>query len=261
MIEMKPARQDGHRDGCGLSAMPLFRALPATVRTELATMAKPIRYARDETVFPAHVPQDHVGCVTRGVLRLEKLLSDGQQQIIGILVASDMFGRMFDGPLGYAIEAATDAEVCLFRRGPFEDLLGRSPELEKLVILNILNEVDAALEWVGVLANRKVSARAASFLLMLCRRWAAQTGALSLDHGRIEVTVPLRRHDLALFLGTRPETLSRAFHSLAEDGFIAMHSPYRFEIRDLDGLTRLSGQDYLSDTDPLLQLARAASNS
>lgn len=260
VIGMALARSDGPEKTCGLSAVPIFRALPEAVRAELAGMAQTRRFARNETIFPAHVPQDHVGCVTRGVLRLEKLLSDGQQQIIGILVASDMFGRMFDGPLGYAIEAATDAEVCLFRRGPFEALLERSPELEKLVILNILNEVDAALEWVGVLANRKVSARAASFLLMLCRRWAAQTGSLSLENGRIEVTVPLSRHDLALFLGTRPETLSRAFHSLAEDGLINIRSPYQFDIRDLDGLTRLSGQDYLSDTDPLLQLARAVSS-
>lgn len=259
----KPIRTtaDGPGDGCGLGAMPMFRALPEPVRGELSAMAQTRRFARNETIFAAQEPQDHVGCVVSGVLRMQRVLADGQEQIVGLLVASDMFGRMFDGPLAFAIEAATDAEVCLFRRGPFEALLGRSPELEKLVILNILNEVDAALEWVGVLANRKVSARAASFLLMLCRRWALQTGALSLEGGRISVSVPLSRHDLALFLGTRPETLSRAIHSLAEDGLIAIRSPYEFDILDLDGLTRLSGQDYLSETDPLLRLTKTASNS
>ena len=64
----------------------------------------------------------------------------------------------------------------------------------------------------------------------------------------IEVTVPISRADMAQYLGTRVETLSRTIKALARDGVISDPEPGLFVIRDPDRLVALSGNaDHFED--------------
>ena len=50
------------------------------------------------------------------------------------------------------------------------------------------------------------------------------------------VTLPMSKKDLASYLGTTPETISRKFSSLEERGLIKQHTQKYVEIFDLDKL-------------------------
>jgi CRP/FNR family transcriptional regulator, anaerobic regulatory protein len=134
-------------------------------------------------------------------------------------------------------------DVIAFRRTPFEALLLESPELERLVLLNLLNEVDRARDWLIILANPRIRGRLAGFLTVLCTRFAKIGQLLKVDEQTIEVRIPLSRVDLAHLLGTRPETISRAFHALADKGIIAIKRPDLIVVRDIDGLIAEAGED------------------
>lgn len=132
---------------CALDDLPAIRALPDDVRSSLDAICTHRRYAAGQTVAFSGEPSEFIGIVFRGILRLQKTLPDGREHIVGLLVDGDMFGRVFDGGLHFCIEAVTETEVYTFRRTGFEDILRRSPELDRLLMLHLLNELDRARDW------------------------------------------------------------------------------------------------------------------
>lgn len=209
-----------------------------------------------QTLVDVGESPNFVGCVQRGFLRMQKTLHDGRQHIVGLLVEGDMFGRVFDGPMSFSIEAATDVDICAFQRKEFEALLLRTPELDRVVLLNILNELDRARDWMILLANPRVRARLAGFLLILCTRFAEVDHLVQAHARSLEVKIPISRADLAHLLGTRPESISRAFHALADSGSIAIKRPDLVEILDLDALTGETGEDEFASHASIKKLTR-----
>ena len=149
---------------------PFSDLLPET-REALDTMRHLVRYSRGQVVIHEGEVSDFVGVVASGILRLQKTLVDGRHPVVGLLIEGDIFGRVFDGETEVAIEAATDAQVQAFPRGPFEALLKRAPDLDRVVLLNMLDELDRARDWMVILSNQKVVNRVAGFLLVMCKRF------------------------------------------------------------------------------------------
>lgn len=240
---MTSEKGDDGRDPAGLKLIRQFSELPDDVIDELRAMCRKRRFAADRTVVHDGEHPDDVGFVLSGVLRMQKTLSDGRQHIVGLLVEGDMFGHVFNGPLHFAIEAATDAEICAFRRSQFEELLMRSPDLERVVLLNVLNELDRARDWMIILSGQKVSGRLAGFLLVMCARFSAIDHLLTRRRDGVDVKIPISRTDLAHLLGTRPESISRAFHALADAGDISILRPDFVRIHDFEALAEKAGED------------------
>lgn len=187
---------------------------------------------------------DEVGFVLSGTLATSKLLPDGRTHIFGLLVPTDMYGRVYHGPPRHRVEALSDARLLAFRRADFEDLLMREPDAERFLLVHAQEELDSAREWAALRNGSKVVNRVASFLVMLATRGKAGRS------GPLRVKLHLARADLASYLGTRPETLSRAFHELADRGLIRILDPYLFQIEDLPTLLEMSGPDLVTPGDP-----------
>lgn len=216
-------------------------------------MSRLRRFSKGQTILADEELPEIVGNVVSGVLRMQKTLRDGREHIVGLLVPTDMFGRVFSGPSRFAIEAATDVTLCCFERAALEGLLRRHPELEHGLMLSVLDELDAAREWILLLGGHTVRERVATFLLIFCRRWP-NLGCPRGPEAPCDVQIPVSRRDMAQYLGTRPETLSRVIHGMVEDGLISAPEPSHFVIEDLEGLLEASGNaDFLELGGPAAQ--------
>ncbi|WP_169310829.1 Crp/Fnr family transcriptional regulator [Cereibacter changlensis] len=111
-----------------------------------------------------------VGYVLEGTLGMVKLLPDGRRHIIGILIPTDLFGRVFEVPPSFRVVALTRARLLTFPLAPFQELLERDPALERLFMVQVLDELDAAREWLLLMSGLRVIQRVASFLILLGRR-------------------------------------------------------------------------------------------
>lgn len=242
---------------CALSDFPDFRGLPDWVREDLRAICTPRTYEAGRTIIEASSRSELIGIVRDGILRMEKALPDGRRHVVGLLVEGDMFGRVFDGDMHFSVEAATDAEVFTFRRAPFEATLLRSPELDRLLLLNLLNELDRARDWMIILANSKVRGRLAGFILLLCTRFLTVDHLITIADRAIRVRIPVSRPDLAHLLGTRVESISRAFHALADEGLIEILRPDLVDIRQIEALSEEAGEPDLGDPATLQQLVKA----
>ncbi len=248
---MVGGNRDGDSDGSGgrdASVGDKLTRLAAALPPELSAPFDALWHYRTVPagtvlVEDGHAP-DHLGYVLDGMLGMVKQLSDGRRHIIGLLVPTDLYGRLFEGQTGYQIEALTETRVMTTDLAAFEAILHQAPAAERLFIVDVLDELDAAREWVLVLGGPKVVQRVASFLLILCRR---QLHGQARDEAgappQIKVRVPIRRSDLAQYLGARPESLSRAIHELSAAGIVRIDTPYDLEVLDLAGLIEIAGHD------------------
>lgn len=228
----------------------LFDALAPEARQGLAAVARVRTIKAGEIVIDDGEDPKQIGYILDGNLAMTKALPDGRSHIIGLLVPTDMYGRVFDGASSYRVEALTDTKVFCIDRGPFEAILRKVPEIERLFLVNVLDELDAAREWILLLGGHKAVQRLASFLLILCRRKTRLPEAMTGAPQPMLVHVVIRRVELAHYLGTRPETLSRAFHQLAKAQAIRIVDAYCFEILDLGLLIDFAGHDLISGTAP-----------
>jgi CRP/FNR family transcriptional regulator, anaerobic regulatory protein len=221
----------------------LLESLAPEVTDILLSCATPRDVAVGEVIVERGVYPDDVGYVLEGTLAMVQVFNDGKKHIVGLLVPTDIYGRIFDGPSNFRIEALSAARILSFPRGPFEQVLRENPDTERLFLVHLLDEMDAAREWLLLISGRKVLNRLASFLMILMRRSQFKRAG-----GAVVVHVPLARRDLAHYLGARPETLSRAFHALEGRGILRIIDPYRFAITDEDALAEAAGDDLVVES-------------
>lgn len=229
----------------------LVDALPAGLRQEFQEIWRPLVVAAGDVLIEEGDEPTDVGYVVEGLLGMVKELPDGRRHIIGLLAPSDLYGRALDGPAGYHVEALTNAKVHVCDGARLEDILGRSPEAERLFLADLLDEIDAAREWLLVLSSPKVVQRVASFLVILSRHKPnnPEAAAGPKDQGPVNLQIAVRRADLARYLGVRPESLSRAFHDLEDERIIRINDPYDIDLLDLARLVEMAGHD-LTIRDP-----------
>ena len=241
---------------CEIADISTLRELGGPLLVELEAICTKTAFDPGQIVLAEGVVPDYIGCVTAGILRMQKTLYDGRQQIVGLLVEGDLFGHVIDGPTGFAIEAASEASICMFRRKPFEALLTRSVKLERLLLKNTLNELERARDWMVILTNYKTNVRLAGFLVVLCTRYFGFDQIVQIRSGRLELTIAVTRADLSHLLGTRVESISRAFGALAKKGIIEVRTPYLIEVLDIRRLFVEAGSEDIESVNELNQLVQ-----
>jgi CRP/FNR family transcriptional regulator len=230
-------------DYCSIRHRSVCSSADPKLQAELQRMSHIRHFKAGETVIGEDEQARILGNVVSGVLKLVKTMADGRQQIVGLLLPSDLFGRAFADSSHFAVEAATDVTLCCFERLAFENLLRNNPEIEHSMLLSVLDELDAARDWMVLLGCQTVLERVATMLLILDIRTRGVKGAGAHGQGADCVTVPISRRDMAIYLGTTVESISRAVQHLSRSGIIRILDPQHFEIRDRGRLIETSGRD------------------
>ena len=178
-----------------------------------------------------------VGSIVRGVVKLIKTLPDGRSQMVGLLFPGDFIGHPKRTCAEFDAVAAIDTTLCLFQRGPFEQLLQETPHLEERLLDMTLNELDAARDWLLLLGRKTARERIATFLLTLARR-ASGGGPVTAP---VTFDLPLSRGEMAEYLGLTIETVSRHMTRLRADGVIGFDSAKAATILDAQVLAVEAG--------------------
>ncbi len=228
-------------DHCAVRHKSVCGALSTDELLKLNGIANTRRLKAGEVILSDEVDVTFFANIVSGVVKLTKILPDGRQQLIGLQFPSDFLGRAYSEANPYFAEAATDVELCCFMQKPFEALLRDYPALEHRLFENTLDELDAAREWLVLLGRKTAIEKVASFLLMLVRR-APLVGCSHLNpNGGEVIELPLRRSDIADYLGLTIETVSRQFRVLKAEGAVDFKDSRQCEITNRDLLVSLAG--------------------
>jgi CRP/FNR family transcriptional regulator, anaerobic regulatory protein len=235
-------------DGCAIRARSICRMASGKVLEELSQLSHTRTFSAGETIQQEGEPISIVGNVISGMLRILKTMADGRQQIVGFHGPADMFGRVFSSNSYFAIEAATDVTLCCFDRKQAESLLNRHGELERGLLLATLDELDVARDWMIPLGCQSVAERVASFFLIIEHRMARERKGTLSAQAVAHITVPISRRDLAAFLGTTVETISRTVQAMARNRVIEIIDSHNFRIINMARLIRMAGREEFAVT-------------
>ncbi len=204
-----------------LERMKSYRSYPS---------GAPIAFAGDALPF--------VGSVVSGCASLTGRMPDGRSQMVGLLLPGDIVGMPGRGTAPFDVTAEEDLVLCCFRRGEFEQLAEESIHVSGRLRELAVDELQAAREWMVVLARKNAREKVASFLLMLLHRARPEraTPPITLD-------LPLRRGAIAAYVGSSVETVSRQLTGLRARGIVEIDGFRGVTVLDLHGLIEAAGED------------------
>ena len=175
-----------------------------------------------------------VANVIDGILKLSTSMSDGREQIVGVVYPSDFIGRPFGSQTQYNVTALTDAHVCTFSSSDFDRFAREHPDLEHKLLERTLAELDRTRRWLLLLGRMTASEKIANFLIDMSERLIRPD--CSFDGPTNAFDLPFGRQQIADILGLTIETVSRRLNDFKAQGLIAVPSRRRIEILDREGL-------------------------
>ncbi|WBU62863.1 transcriptional regulator FnrL [Paracoccus aerodenitrificans] len=184
---------------------------------------------------------DFVASMIEGVASLTRTLEDGRTQMVGLLLPSDFLGRPGRATAAYTVTAVSDVRLCCFRRRPFEEMMLANPRIPSRLLEMMLDELDAAREWMLLLGRKSAREKIASLLIILARREAALQRRR--PSGQIRLSLPLTREAMADYLGLTLETVSRQVSALKREGVIELDGKRGVVVPDFERLLSESGDD------------------
>ena len=175
------------------------------------------RWDKREFLFRADTLAGPVFKVTSGIVATSRSLSDGRRQIISFFLPGDICGILeSDGRYAFDGQAVTSVETCSFNRERFNAFVGRNRDVAdemRSTLAHRLKQVGTHLTVVGQLTSTE---RVANFLATL-------NGAFAARHMSAQpLPLPMKRSDIADYLGLRLETVSRAFSKLRKRDIIEL---------------------------------------
>ncbi len=179
-------------------------------------------YKSGEVVYEQDTNMKHAYFVHKGLLKIYRIGSKGEQQIVRLVKEGDLFGfhsLLGDEPEVTACESLTDSEVCLIPGGAFKEAISRNKDLADLLIKKTCDELKNSYNSLVELSQRTVRGRLANLLLKLH----------DLFNTSSDEAIPLviSRLDMARWIGTSKESVSRLITEFKNDDII------RFDRREL----------------------------
>lgn len=208
--------------------VPIFQELAADQLDTIESIVQHHHYQPGETLFNADDPLDTLMIVSGGQAKVYQLAANGREQLLYLLQTGDIDGEaaLFENKRRTSYgEALVPTDVCSIRREDFQRLMQKYPSIS-INVLNVFGKRLTQLErQTTSTATESVEARLANYL--------TETAA------SLKVTafkLPLKKKDLATFLGTTPETISRKLTRFEQTGLITQKPGKVIQINDADQL-------------------------
>jgi len=200
----------------------------------LAAIAMPQSLAPGQILFQEGDSATSLFEVTRGVVRLCRMMPDGRRSITGFAFPGAILGLPIGEVYAYTAEAITDCELRRCTRSAVTRLLSSDAEFARRMFAIVCDELSAAQDQMLLLGRKSAGERLASFLLWVARKTGrGETEAAQLD-------LPMSRTDIADYLGLTTETVSREMTKLRQAGLIALPTPHRVDLLEPEALLQMS---------------------
>lgn len=185
-----------------------------------------------EHIFFEGDERDHLYVVESGWVKLYRTLVDGQRQIVGFANRGCILGLESEVEYSNGCEAITPVQVRAIPIGRVVEICLRDGALADQLLRQVGRQLGAAQAQLAAIGAQSAEQKLATFLLTISDLCETQPDG-SFD-------LPMRRGDMAEFLGLRLETVSRKMTEFQRRGWIAMTSLYHCRLKRRDLLEDLA---------------------
>jgi CRP/FNR family transcriptional regulator len=206
----------------------LFSGLSGEELDKLTRIGVVRKFARGQAVFFEGDEGNGFYMVLEGRVKIYKMSLEGKEQILHIFGPGEPIGEVpvFHGqPFPANATSLVKSELLFFPRREFVDLVTANPSLALNMLAMLSFRLRRFASQIESLSLKEVPGRLAAYLAYL----AEEQGNTS------QVTLDIPKGQLASLLGTIPETLSRIFSRMTEEGLIRVDGRTIY-IDDFEGL-------------------------
>ncbi len=218
----------GEKHETCISLVPIFNHLEKEQMDEIMAVTYSVSYKKGENIYCAGDKSDSLYIVSKGKVKIYRLSESGKEQLLRILHPGDFTGELAlfrESVHEEYAEAIEETSVCTIKRSDLQEILLKYPSISLRLLTEFSSRLEQSEKQATGFATEKVETRIAHFL------------AECLDNDKQSMVVlPMNKKDMASYLGTTPETISRKLTDLEEAGYIKQISNKKIEILDLDGL-------------------------
>src|SRR5665213_694192 len=206
-----------------LRRIPLFRDFTDEQLSQVLATVADRRFAKHQFVVREGEPGDTFFVIAAGSVAVCRVGPDGRETILSILKEGDFFGEMsmFDSSLRSAsIKTLTDVEVGAVRQADFLALIDRSPQIGKLLVIELSERLRAANALIAATTSQDIRARLAALLLNLAEQFGE-----AVDNGT-RITLRLTNQEMANMIGTTRETVNLTLNRFWDDRLVDMRTAH-----------------------------------
>ncbi|MHA8137650.1 Crp/Fnr family transcriptional regulator [Lactobacillaceae bacterium Scapto_B20] len=213
-----------------VSKVPIFSELDPAELSQVSKLVHHQHLKRGNLLYQLSETNDSLYIVHHGQLKMYRLLKNGREQLIRILTPGNFTGEwsLFqpNHPHNNYVEAISDVAICKISRTDMIELLKQNPQISVQILSQMSKRLEQSEDQTATLANGSIISRIAMYLIDL-------NNALSNDNC---VELPISRKELASYLGTTPESITRNLNKLTNLKLIHNTTKRKIEIIDLDRL-------------------------
>ncbi len=211
-----------------VSLVPIFNHLEKDQMKKVMERVRSVPYKKGEIIYHAGDESDSLYIVNHGKIKIYRLSETGKEQMLRVLSPGDFTGELAlfkeSTHEAYA-EALMDTKVCMIKRTDLQQFLLTYPTIALKILTEFSHRLDESETQTTRFATEKVETRLALFLAECAE-----------DEDNPEFVLPMSKKDLASYLGTTPETISRKLTEFEEQGLIEQKPKRTIKILDLDEL-------------------------
>lgn len=202
-----------HVSSC-LDGVPLFQSLTTDQKTHLHSSVFHKRFEKGETIYRPGEVADSLYVLNSGKIRIYRLSDTGKEQLIRILLPGQFTGELALLKEGYYeayAEAIEPVAICSIRHSDFMNSLVEHPSISVTMLQVLAGRLATSELQTAWVTTETVRDRLIHFLLQ----------SQQPTNGLPIVDLGMTKKNLASYLGTTSESLSRELTRLEKEGAIA----------------------------------------
>lgn len=218
-----------------LQDIPLFSELSVDELRKITKLSRLENYKTNEYVFHEGEEFKGIYIVIKGMVKIFKISPQGKEYILHLLTKPHLFGDVplfTGGDCPASVQVMEDTTLLFIPKNEFLKLLEENPKLSFKIMSGFAKRLKSITVKAEDLSLKEVINRLADYIVKEIEKN---------DNDKLPepfLKISLSNPTLAAYLGTIPETISRAFKKLKDSNIIRMHGRTVF-IKNYTGLKKL----------------------
>lgn len=210
-----------------LTDIPLFSELDVEELRKVTSLSRLVNYKKEEFVF--HEGEEFLGIyiVIKGLVKIFKISPQGKEYILHLLTKPHIFGDVplfTGGDCPASVQVMEDSTLLFIPKNEFLQLLEDNPKLSLKIMTGFAKRLKSITVKAQDLTLKEVINRLADYIV----KGIKSSGNSNLPEPFYKI--PLSNPTLAAYLGTIPETISRAIKKMKDSKVIRVHGRTVFAI-------------------------------
>lgn len=198
-----------------IKSIRFFQGLPDDICARIAAISVTQTAPKDTLLFEVDGQANGFFAVISGRVKIFRTSPSGKEHILHVFGPGEVFGEVpvFQGTTFPAsAQTLEESQTAFFPRRDFTGLIRKDPDMAMKMLALLSSRLRTLVNKVDDLSLKETPTRVAAYLLLLRSSQESDTFRLDLPKGQI-----------AFYLGTIQETLSRIFKRFSEEGLITIN--------------------------------------